>query len=105
MASAALRSAGQHLIGHAFEGLAEHHELAGARYRCTKVQIAEPAGASAVTPFCSEDHRIERRRRLDLEPGAAARTRLVRRVESLCHHPFVAGRECGIQEGLALAWI
>src|SRR6516225_5492035 len=83
----------QHLVRHALEGLPQHHKRARVRVSRAEVQIAEPAGAPAMAPFGSEHHQIKRDRGLDLEPGAAACTRLIGRVQSFCHHPLMAGRE------------
>ena len=51
---------GEHLVGHALEGLAEHHEAAGRRVARAEVQVREPALAPAVAPLGREHDEIER---------------------------------------------
>ena len=62
------------------------------------MQVRQLARTPAVTPFGREHHEIERVRALDLEPARAAAAGLVRRIERLCHHAFVSGREGGVVE-------
>jgi hypothetical protein len=49
--------------------------------------------SASVTPLGSQHDEIERVRRLDLEPAAAAVAGLVRRVQGLGHDALVPGIE------------
>src|SRR5690606_37021406 len=41
----------QHLVGHALERLAQHHELTGRGVAGTEVDVGEPAAASTTAPL------------------------------------------------------
>ena len=75
---------GEHLVGHALEGLAEHHEAAGLRVARAEVQVAEPPLPAAVAPLGREHDEVEGVRALDLEPARrrAAPPRRARRAPS-----------------------
>ena len=94
------RLPGEQLVGHALEGLAEHHEAAGRGIARAEVQVRQPALAPAVAPLGGEHDEVERVRALDLEPARAAAAGLVGRVERLRHHALVAARERVGVEGL-----
>ena len=87
----------QQLVGHALEGLADHHELGSSRRARTRadlarteVEVAQPPGAPTVPPLGGEHDQVERVHRLHLAPRRAAPARLVRRVERLHEHALVA---------------
>ena len=64
------------------------------------MQIGQLSRATAMAPFGGEHDEIEGVSALDLEPARAAIAGLVRRIERLRHHAFVAGRERGVVERL-----
>ena len=97
-----LRLPREHLVGHALERLAEHHEPAGLRIARAEVEVAEPALPPPVAPFGGEDHEVERVGTLDLDPAGAAAPGLVRRVERLHHHALVPARERVVEEAVGL---
>ena len=61
----------QHLVGQAFEGLAQHHERLTFGIAGAEVEIAEPPAAPTVPPFSGQDDEVERPGLLDLQPGRA----------------------------------
>ena len=79
----------QQLVGHPLERLADHHEAVGTA--SAEVQVAEPADAPTVAPLGGQHDQIERVHRLDLAPPGASAAGLVRRLDRLHHHAFVAG--------------
>ena len=52
---------GQHLVGHALERLAEHHEPAGGGVAGAEVDVGEPAAAPARAVLDGEDDEVEGR--------------------------------------------
>ena len=96
------RLPGEHLVGHALEGLAEHDPAAG-RVARAEVQVRQPSLAAAAAPLGGEHDEVERVRALDLEPARAAAARLVGGVERLRHDAFVAARQRIGIEGLRRA--
>src|SRR4051794_2685549 len=94
-----LRLPGEHLVGHALEGLSEHDEPAALRIARAQMQIAERADATAAAPLRRQHDEIERPRLLHLQPCLAAAPRRVCAGDRLRHYPFVAGRERPLGEG------
>ena len=95
----------QHLVGHALERLAKHHETTVPRVARAEVDVGQLSGAPARTPLHREHDEVEGVHRLDLEPARTPAPRLVRRRGRLRHHPFVTGGKGGRQErgrGLAV---
>src|SRR5262249_11134021 len=90
--------------GHTLESLAQHHKRASARVARAEVQIAEPAGATAMAPFGREHYQIERYRGFNLEPRAAARASLIGRVERFGHDSLMPRLERRLQEGLGFGF-
>src|SRR6185312_6217657 len=54
----------QELVRQALEGLADHHELAGARIAGAEMEVREPALPPPMSPFCAEHHEVVRAHRL-----------------------------------------
>ena len=88
-------------VGEAFEGLA-HHDPGAVGTPGAEVQVREPTVPPAVPPFRGEHDEVERLHRLHLAPRAPATTGVVRRVQRLEHHAFVAGRERAVEERRSL---
>src|SRR5439155_11788860 len=63
-----LRLPGEHLVGEALEGLADHDEAAVHRVARAEMQVAEPAAPATVPPFGGQHREVERDGRLPLEP-------------------------------------
>jgi hypothetical protein len=84
-------------IGEALEGLAHHHERAVGR-PCPEVQVRQPTLPPTVAPLGGEHHEVEQLHRLHLAPRATAAPGVVRGVDRLDHHAFVARRERGVEE-------
>ena len=87
----------QHLVGHALEGLAEHHEAAGAAVgggiAGTEMDVGQPAVAAAAAPLDGQHHQVEGVHRLHLHPAGAAAAGVPGGVEVLDHDSLVAGLE------------
>src|SRR5262249_20848062 len=83
----------QHLVGEAFERLAEHHEAAALGIARAEMEIAQPSFAPAAAPLDGEDHEIERARLLHLQPRLTAAAGGIHAVNRLRHHALVASRE------------
>ena len=77
----------QHLVGHALERLADHHEAPGRRGRARRGGCSRAAPAAARTPLDGEHDEVEGVRRLDLDPAAAAATRGIRASAALTTTP------------------
>src|SRR3989454_12819233 len=79
------------LVRHPLERLAEHDESARVRVAGAEVEVREAAAATTVAPLGGEHDQVERLRRLHLEPGRAARPRVVARAQGLRHQALVTG--------------
>src|SRR5262245_17273779 len=80
---------GQQLVGHAFECLAEHDELATAGIASAKMEVGQPAPAATMTPLGGENDEVEGVPRLHFDPAGAAAAGGVGRVERLDHDALV----------------
>ena len=80
------------LVGHSFEGLADHDELTGGRIAGSQVNVGQESRSTAVAPLRRQHDQVIRVDRLDLAPGLSPSSGFVGRLETLDHHPFVA---CG----------
>ena len=69
---------GEHLVGHALERLAEHHEAVALVGAGAEVDVGQPALAPAAAPLDGQHDEVEGVHRLDLDPGGAATTGVVR---------------------------
>ena len=72
----------EHLVGHALERLAQHHEPAGGVARA-EVDVGQVAAPTPGAVLDREDDQVEGVPRLDLDPPGTATTRLVRRRRRL----------------------
>ena len=100
-----LRLPGEHLVGHALERLAEHHEADRRPVAGAEVDVGEPAAAAAGAPLDREHHQVEGVHRLHLHPGGAAPAGVVGRGEVLDHHALVAEVEHPETNASALAHV
>src|SRR3989475_5334759 len=98
-----LRLPGEHVVGEALEGLADHDEAAARRVARPEVQVAEPAAPAPVPPLRGQHDEVERDRWLPLEPLGAAAAGAVGRLGRLEEHPLVALLEGLPQEALEVA--
>ena len=81
---------GEHFVGHALEGLAEHDEPAVGIVTRGQMQVGQEALAAPIAPLRGEHDEVERVQPLDLEPCRGALARLVGRAQRFRHHAFVS---------------
>src|SRR5690606_9739701 len=93
---------GEHGVGHALEGLAEHGKAPALGIARAEVDVAEEARAAAAAPFDGEHDEIEGVSDLDFEPLGGAAPRFVRGVGLLGEHAFVARGERALEEPIGL---
>ena len=91
----------EQLVGQALEGLADHHEPAGAGIARAEVEVREPALPPAVAPLGAEHDEVVRAHRLDLPPRLAAAAGRVQRRGVLDDDALVPGRERLVEHALA----
>lgn len=90
---------GEHFIGEALEGLAEHDEGSGGGVTSAEVEVAEEAAAAAVTPFGGENDEVEGVGRFDFAPRLAACSGGVEGGGGFGHDALVALSEGAVEEG------
>ena len=96
------RLPGEHFVGQALEGLAQHHQTAGFRVAGAEVQVGQQTLAPPMTPFGGENHQVKRVPGLHLDPLTAPAPGPVWRVKGLHHDAFVAVGDRVGEESLGL---